>query len=247
MSRWLDAGSRRCGWSAPLLRQNEPRGRNTEDHQRSNDNVMGMWRGRRFQRYMQTTLGGAVMKIERQDRATCDRLVNVMEDIETGVLTEDSLSNKLPQGVADKIRKIHPRNKYDSDADWLDAVSELICGIFESLFMIREGMKTFAYELAIDVFADAEQSFEERNDAKIARAIKDLGQIKTMKAIGIGKPRAPATPEPLKQIESPTIQMVNASQSSKFYKTRKGTPSSPEPECSVTASWSPFSLIVRSA
>jgi hypothetical protein len=30
--------SRRCGWSAPLLRQNEPQGRNAEDRQHSNDN-----------------------------------------------------------------------------------------------------------------------------------------------------------------------------------------------------------------
>ena len=29
--------SRRCGWSAPLLRQNEPQGRNADDRQRSND------------------------------------------------------------------------------------------------------------------------------------------------------------------------------------------------------------------
>jgi len=55
---------------------------------------------------------------------------------------------------------------------------------------------------------DREQSFDERIDAAIARDIKVLGQIKTMKAIGLGKPRPPATTEPLKQIESPPIQMV---------------------------------------
>jgi hypothetical protein len=137
-------------------------------------------------------------------------LLNVLEDIETGVLTEDSLSNKLPQRLADTIRKIHPRNKYDSDAHWLGAITDVISENLDSLVMIEDAMTTFACELAIDVFADSEQSFEERNDAKIARDIKELGLIKTMKAIGIGKPRAPATPEPLKQIESPTVQMVDS-------------------------------------
>jgi hypothetical protein len=30
--------SRCCGWGGPLLRQNEPQGRNAEDRERSNDN-----------------------------------------------------------------------------------------------------------------------------------------------------------------------------------------------------------------
>jgi hypothetical protein len=59
-----------------------------------------------------------------------------------------------------------------------------------------------------EVFADREQAFEERIDSKIDRDIKALGQIKTMKAIGIGQRRAPITVEPLKQIESPPIQIV---------------------------------------
>jgi hypothetical protein len=59
-------------------------------------------------------------------------------------------------------------------------------------------------------FADNEQSVNERIDAKIDKDIKALGQIKTMKAIGIGQRRAPITTEPMKQIESSTIQMVEA-------------------------------------
>ena len=59
--------------------------------------------------------------------------------------------------------------------------------------------------MAIDRFADNEQSVNERIDAKIDKDIKALGQIKTMKAMGIGQRRAPTTPEAMKQIESPTL------------------------------------------
>lgn len=51
-------------------------------------------------------------------------------------------------------------------------------------------------------FANREQDFQEQIDATIARDIKQLGQIKTMKAIGIGQNRQPATGEqPLHQID----------------------------------------------
>jgi hypothetical protein len=45
--------------------------------------------------------------------------------------------------------------------------------------------------------------FDGRQELKSLR-----GQKKAMKCIGIGKPRAPATTEPLKQIESLTIKKV---------------------------------------
>ena len=74
--------------------------------------------------------------------------------------------------------------------------------------MIQDGTTTLSYEMAIDRFADNEQSVNERIDAKIDKDIKALGQIKTMKAMGIGQRRAPTTPEPMKQIELPTLQIV---------------------------------------
>jgi hypothetical protein len=43
--------------------------------------------------------------------------------------------------------------------------------------------------MAIDGFADSEQSVNDRIDAKIDKDIKALGQIKTMKAMGIGQRR----------------------------------------------------------
>jgi hypothetical protein len=62
--------------------------------------------------------------------------------------------------------------------------------------------------MAIDGFADSEQSVNDRIDAKIDKDIKALGQIKTMKAMGIGQRRGLITTEPMKQIGSSTIQMV---------------------------------------
>ena len=50
--------------------------------------------------------------------------------------------------------------------------------------------------MAIDGFADSEQSVNDRIDAKIDKDIKALGQIKTMKAMGIGQRRAPTPTEP---------------------------------------------------
>jgi hypothetical protein len=101
-----------------------------------------------------------------------------------------------------------PRNRYDDDAAWLCAVSEIIYEILNSLIMIQDGTTTLSYEMAIDRFADSEQAVNERIDAKIDKDIKALGQIKTMKAMGIGQRRAPTTSEPMKQIESPTLQIV---------------------------------------
>jgi hypothetical protein len=173
--------------------------------------AMGMWRKRRFQRYLQKTLGKAVGILDaflRNDRADYDRLVSVLEHIESGTLTEDNFSDKLPERWADEITKKSPRNRYDNDAAWLCAVSEIIYEILNSLIMIQDGTATLSYEMAIDRFADSEQSVNERIDAKIDKDIKALGQIKTMKAIGIGQRRAPTTTEPMQQIESSTIQIV---------------------------------------
>jgi hypothetical protein len=175
----------------------------------------GMWRKRRFSRYVRKTFGESVRLAEafvRRDRAAHDQLVSVLEDVEAGVLTEDSLSNKLSRrDLADAIIRKNPRNKYASDAAWRDAVGNVVAGLLDHIMMVRDGTTTICYELGVDRVADWEQSFEERIDAKIARDIKELGQIKAMKAIGIGKLRPSAAPVPLKQIESPTIQLLEGS------------------------------------
>ena len=136
-------------------------------------------------------------------------MASVLEHIESGTLTEDNFSDKLPERWADEITKKSPRNRYDDDAAWLCAVREIIYEILNSLIMIQDKTTTLSYEMAIDRFADSEQAVNERIDAKIDKDIKALGQIKTMKAIGIGQRRAPPPTEPMKQIELPALQIVD--------------------------------------
>jgi hypothetical protein len=150
---------------------------------------MGMWRKRRFQRYLQKTLGKSVGigdAFLRNDRLKYDQLVSVLEDIESGTLTEHNFSDKVPDRWAHEIIKKSPRNRYDDDAAWLCAVSEIIHETLNGLIMMQHGTTTLSYEMAIDGFADSEQSVNDRIDAKIDKDIKALGQIKTMKAMGIG-------------------------------------------------------------
>jgi hypothetical protein len=160
------------------------------------DNIaMGMFRKRRFERYLKETLGKSVAIVDaflRKDRATYDQLVDVLEQIESGTLTEDNFSDKLPQKWANFFTEKFPRKRYDDDAAWLRAISETIYAMLDSLIMTQDGTTTISYEIAIDRFADSEQSVIEKIDAKIDKDIKALGQIKTMKAIGIGQKRAPA-------------------------------------------------------
>ena len=78
--------------------------------------AMGMWRKRRFQRYLQKTLGKSVGigdVFRRNDRVEYDQLVSVLEHVELGTLTEDNFSDKLPERWADEITKKSPRNRYD--------------------------------------------------------------------------------------------------------------------------------------
>ena len=62
-------------------------------------------------------------------------------------------------------------------------------------------------ELSGEVFADRELSFEERIDAKIDRDIKQLMQIKTMKAICPRKPRTPAKTDAIEQAENQYLRI----------------------------------------
>jgi hypothetical protein len=125
-----------------------------------------------------------------------------------GDVTEENLSDKVGQHFADKIKKEFPRKNYDDDKSWLSAI---ISGIYDGIDkrILREGYRVpFDEDLSDEEFAEYEQKFEERVDAKIDKDIKQLGQIKTMKAIGIGRRSTPVTIEPLKQIQSPAIQVA---------------------------------------
>ena len=182
-----------------------------------NSIAMGMWRKRRFRQYLQKLLAGATMPdiaMRRKKRRHYERLVKIQEELEVvGCVTEENLSDKLDQHAADAIKRACPRKNYDSDSAWQSAVASLIEGCLERFILEDDSYDPMNNRgLADEGLADREQSFEERIDAKIGRDLKQLGQIKTMKAIGIGRQRMPVATEPLKQIEAPAIQAVESEQ-----------------------------------
>jgi hypothetical protein len=181
--------------------------------------AMNMWRKRRFRRYLQKMMAKTVRletAIEDHDNRDEDRMLDLLEEIESGVfacVTEESILQKLGPIRANQFKKRHPRKNYDSEEAWLDAIRNLICSILEQQphkSAIERALRPLDEDFADEVFADRELSFEERIDAKIDRDLKLLGQIKSMKAIGIGQRRTTVTPAPLKQIEAPPIQLVGS-------------------------------------
>ena len=174
--------------------------------------AMGMWRKRRFRRFLRNRLAEIVEHESWRERCRKEEFAMLLQvlkaaDLEVdGCVTEENFSKKLGPIRADKIKKTIPRKNYDSDKIWLSALTSLICAELDRNLseQPKEGIIDEAF--SDEEFADREQSFEERNDAKIHRDLKQLGQIKTMKAIGIGKRRVPAPTEPLKEIESPLLQ-----------------------------------------
>ena len=171
-----------------------------------------MWRKRRFRKHMGKVLAklaGKAAFIDRiQDRDT-ERMMNILEEIESGIpgcVTEESLLEKLGPRWADRFKKSCPRANYTTEEEWLNAISGLICDEQEVRELTRSQMPTIGETYSAEWFNEREQDFEERIDAKIDRDLKQLGQIKTMKAIGIGR-RPPAVDVgPLKQIAALSSQ-----------------------------------------
>jgi hypothetical protein len=119
-------------------------------------------------------------------RNISDKLESIYADIDAGTLTEDVLASKAPHGWVNALKKEHPRSNYDSDGAWAKALIPILDELDEML--LDQTLKKYRAqekEESPDGFClDREQSFDERIDAAIARDIKVLGQIKTMKAIG---------------------------------------------------------------
>ena len=176
-----------------------------------NDKVMSvaknMWRKDRLRRHLQSKL----RKIQEDDEMKrkfrakeFDRLLKVLEEIESGVpnsITEQNLSEKLGKHHAENIKKSAPRKNYDSDAAWLAAVDDLITNLLDAHHFLCSNTPSIGDVLSDEDLSERELAFEERLDAKIDRDIKQLGQMKTMKAIGLGKRTIAAPDKPLKQIE----------------------------------------------
>ena len=168
-----------------------------------------MWRKDRLRRHLQNKLTKLKKddEMERKFRAQVyDRLLKVLEEIESGVpnsITEQNLSEKLGKHYVEHIKKLAPRKNYESDSGWLAAVSDLIVGLLDAHLVTRSNTPSIGDVLSDEDLSERELAFEERLDAKIDKDIKQLGQMKTMKAIGLGNRRTAAANEPSKQIGPP--------------------------------------------
>jgi hypothetical protein len=171
---------------------------------------MGLWRKRRFKRYIQN-LVARVGARDRYRKRNFYKVVDVLEEIEEaietgelGAISEGYLSEKL-HGLAGYIKKVFPRKNYGTDTAWLSAIDVWLTDLLQARLDREREERTIGQEMSDEVFADREQSFEERIDAKIDKDIKALGQIKTMKAIGIGRRRAPVGINPPMLTGAPPI------------------------------------------
>jgi hypothetical protein len=172
-----------------------------------------MWRKRRFRTYLRNSLAKNVRieaALEQHRNRRFGTLLDLWEEIEEsdlpGSVTEENPTEKVGPFWADQFKTRRPRKNYDSDVAWLKAICEFVKAIQDQRFTKSDELPPLDEELSTEEFANREQDFEERIDAKIDRDLKQLGQIKTMKAIGIGR-RPPAIDVgSLKQIEAPSSQ-----------------------------------------
>ena len=167
-----------------------------------------LWRKRRLGRFYQREIAKLLEKgrvLERQDKGMIALLESVLfkpESEEFLPITEQELSYKLGPPLANHFKIQCSRVKYKDDREWLSAIQEKI---FELLAKILSrpytAISVVQDELSDEEFSNREMEIEERIDARIEKTIKRLGQIKTMKAIGIGNRRVSVTNQPLQQIE----------------------------------------------
>jgi len=175
-----------------------------------NSVAMGLWRKRRFKRYLQDHVA-ILAAFARHRKRKFIELVDVAEEIEQaiktgelGAINEASLSEKL-RGLGDYIKKAFPRKNYGTDTAWLTAIEVWLTDLLQARLEREQEERTATQEMSDELFADREQAFEERIDSKIDKDIKALGQIKTMKAIGIGRRRAPVAIDPPQLTGAPPI------------------------------------------
>jgi hypothetical protein len=157
-----------------------------------NSIAMNMWRKQRLRRYFKKKLdraAGIANAFNRKDKRKYESLIKVLEDIEAGLLTEEYLSKTLTPADAQRLKQKHPRDKYSNEKDWRSAITEEIIDALEIYDVASARVETIDDLMSDETFADRELSIEERIDAKIDKDIKQLVQIKTMKTLGIGRPR----------------------------------------------------------
>jgi hypothetical protein len=185
---------------AELCEEWDPQGRT--EFEIVNSIATNMWRRRRFTRHLKKTYRDGV-EADFGYWNCVKRFRDFLRDIRLGkvdTVTEDNLAERFDPDVAAMIKQDHPRKNYDSDAAWLKVVGVEVSKVISEL-MKKGPRQTFDEELSDENFAERELSFEERIDAKIAKDLKMLGQIKTMKAIGLGRSGPTGTRQPPKQID----------------------------------------------
>jgi hypothetical protein len=170
-----------------LIDDLDPEGPIEEDIVRSiADNL---WRKRRFRRFMQNRMNNFEFLAQNArcwQKKWIKRAVAFCEDCEKGKLgslTEDDLVTRLGQDWASSVKKAAPRAKFATHGDWLNEVRNVL--LWSPLADVPDAGKVYSDEK----LTERELALEERLDAKTARDIKALVQIKTLRSMGLGKRR----------------------------------------------------------
>jgi hypothetical protein len=82
------------------------------------------------------------------------------------------------------------------------------CHLLPYLDATREDNSDIGEALSVEALSERELAFEERIDGKIAKDLKELSQMKTMKIIGLGKSCPTVASESLKLTDSPPIHVA---------------------------------------
>jgi hypothetical protein len=175
-----------------------------------------MWLKRRSNQYFQNAIAKLLEKEVRQKRFQekyIDTLITVLEEIEAaapGSITEGDLSTKLSVHLADHLKTNYPRKNYDTDNDWLSAVTDVIYELIDKRMGNPDESSSVEEEFSHEEFTLRQLDIDNALDAKIDRELKQLGQIKTMKAMGLAKRTFSVASEPSRQIDAPAkLQVVN--------------------------------------
>jgi hypothetical protein len=179
-----------------------------------------LWRKRRLARYQQNEVATwedeeseSLRRGQEKNDRDIKMLLRFVEDVESGSLgsvTEENLETKLEIPWSEYYKIRFKRKDYASDSAWLAAIVD---DIKDELTPSLHVVKSSAHPKVEEVFCDGEYmarelALEERIDMMIDKAIKRLCQIKTAKEVVIGFHHASVTNKVLKQVESPTIRIV---------------------------------------
>lgn len=193
-----------------LIEEWEPDGPTEEDKVLSV--AINMWRKRRVREWRQNNIDDVGKRTfllgHMHGLYEIKAPIHFVKDFQSGALkdiTEENISTKVGAFWASQLKIAVPRSQFQSDESWLWGISDYIIAAKVRNLPAFAGLPDVQEHYSRQSFADHELDLEERIDAKIAKDLKELGQIKTMKAIGLGKRRASAFVEDVKVVQSPAI------------------------------------------